>query len=553
MRSIVRCVRRFSRLTLSGIIALIPLQVSSSLCAQDSKQEALQQEEQQDYYSKWLNEDVVYIITEEERDVFKSLTTDEEKENFIEQFWRRRDPDLKTAQNEFKEEHYRRIAYANERFTSGKSGWKTDRGRIYIIHGPPTEITENTGGTYDRPLYEGGGTTTALPFQVWRYREVAGLGSDIELEFVDSTLTGDYHLTSDPWEKDAFNHVPGIGLTLAEERKMVTKGARFYQDNQGDYYPMMALRAKDRPFERLERYSGIMRPLEIKYKDLKESVDVNVGYSSLPFQVYQFHFRLNEHSCIVPVTLEVSNRNLTFKEENGVYRAKMAIYGAVTGLGNEVIKEFEDDLVINFPPEQLEAGRLGTSMFQKVLILEKARRVKLDLVLKDTGSGNVGVVTKALTPPDYGEEDLQPSSLILSDTIVPLKSIPDTDSPFVLGDLKVRPRLDHVFPADKLLAVYFQLYNAGLDQQTMSPSLNVTYRLMQGGRELMKIEDNDGESIQFFSSQRVVLLRAFSPRLLGVGKYRLLIDVQDKIKNESAILTDEFEVVSAGESTVASN
>ncbi|HET8546754.1 MAG TPA: GWxTD domain-containing protein, partial [Bryobacteraceae bacterium] len=122
-------------------------------------------------YRKWLNEDVSYIITDEERAAFKRLSTPEELESFVEQFWLRRDPTPDSAENEYKEEHYRRIAYANERFASGIPGWKSDRGRIYITFGPPTEIESHpSGGTYERPYEEGGGTTSTYPFEKWRYR-----------------------------------------------------------------------------------------------------------------------------------------------------------------------------------------------------------------------------------------------------------------------------------------------------------------------------------------------------------------------------------------------
>src|SRR6266849_5831061 len=103
-------------------------------------------------YKKWLSEDVGYIITDEERQAFKRMSTDDERQNFIEGFWLRRDPTPDTAENEFKEEHYRRIAYANERYASGIPGWKTDRGRIYITFGPPAEIESHpSGGSYERP------------------------------------------------------------------------------------------------------------------------------------------------------------------------------------------------------------------------------------------------------------------------------------------------------------------------------------------------------------------------------------------------------------------
>src|SRR5438045_8280965 len=169
-------------------------------------------------YRKWMNEDVAYIISDEERAAFKRLQTDEEREQFIEQFWLRRDPTPDSIENEFKEEHYRRIAYANERFASGIPGWKTDRGRIYIIHGKPDEIESHpSGGTYDRPFEEGGGTTSTYPFEIWRYRYIEGMGNNVELEFVDKSLTGEYRLTIDPNEKDALLYVPGAGLTMDEE------------------------------------------------------------------------------------------------------------------------------------------------------------------------------------------------------------------------------------------------------------------------------------------------------------------------------------------------
>jgi GWxTD domain-containing protein len=159
-------------------------------------------------YQKWLNEDVVYIITDEERAAFHRLQADEERETFIEQFWLRRDPTPGTLENEFREEHYRRIAYANERFASRIPGWKTDRGRIYITYGPPDEIDDHSsGGTYQRPAEEGGGTTSTFPFQQWRYRYIEGIGSNVIIEFIDPTMTGEFRMTMDPAEKDALRYV----------------------------------------------------------------------------------------------------------------------------------------------------------------------------------------------------------------------------------------------------------------------------------------------------------------------------------------------------------
>src|SRR5213594_2480274 len=179
-------------------------------------------------YKKWLNEDVLYIITDEEKQAWKRLATDDERESFIEQFWIRRDPTPDSVENEFKEEHYRRIAYANERYASGIPGWKSDRGRIYITFGPPDENESHpSGGSYERPAEEGGGTTSTFPFEQWRYRYIENIGSDIIIEFVDPTMSGEYRMTMDPSEKDALLYVPNAGLTMMEQLGLSDKTDRF--------------------------------------------------------------------------------------------------------------------------------------------------------------------------------------------------------------------------------------------------------------------------------------------------------------------------------------
>ena len=179
-------------------------------------------------YRKWLDEDVRWIISDEERAAFKQLSNDEERDNFIEAFWQRRNPNPDSVENEFKEEHYRRIAYANEHFPAGIPGWKSDRGRIYIMYGPADEIESHpSGGTYDRPQDEGGGTTSTYPFEDWRYRYLEGIGQEVIIEFVDSCMCGDYHMTLDRSEKDALLNVPGAGLTLSEQMGTSSKASRF--------------------------------------------------------------------------------------------------------------------------------------------------------------------------------------------------------------------------------------------------------------------------------------------------------------------------------------
>src|SRR5579885_3639808 len=239
-------------------------------------------------YKKWLNEDVAYIITDEERQAFKRLNTDEEREQFIEQFWLRRDPTPDTVENEFKEEHYRRIAYANEHYASGIPGWKTDRGRIYITFGPPDEIESHpSGGTYERPPEEGGGTTSTFPFEQWRYRYIDGIGNNIIIEFVDPTMSGEYHMTMDPSEKDALLYVPGAGLTLMEQMGLASKTDRFNRTD-GTHLGTgnMPLPARMNQFERLEQFAKLQKPPAVKFKDLEAAVTSTIRYNTLPMKVH---------------------------------------------------------------------------------------------------------------------------------------------------------------------------------------------------------------------------------------------------------------------------
>src|SRR6476661_1734838 len=207
--------------------AVDPLKRPVNEKARKKNERALKQELSKPY-KKWLDEDVAYIITDEERAAFRQLSNDEERDNFIEAFWQRRDPTPDTEENEYKEEHYQRIAYANEHFAAGVPGWRTDRGRIYIVFGKPDEIEDHpSGGSYQRPMEEGGGETSTFPFADWRYRYIEGIGQEIIIEFVDTCMCGDYHMTMDRSEKDALLMTPNAGLTLYEQMGMSSKTARF--------------------------------------------------------------------------------------------------------------------------------------------------------------------------------------------------------------------------------------------------------------------------------------------------------------------------------------
>ncbi|MGH9338131.1 MAG: GWxTD domain-containing protein [Acidobacteriota bacterium] len=515
-----------------------------AFAAAEGQQEQLRKEEKIDYYQKWLAEDVRYIITSEEAEVLKALTMPEEREHFIEQFWFRRDPHPSTAINEFKEEHYRRIAYANEHFDEGTDGWLTDRGRIYIIHGPPDGIESHVAGeiSYERRPEEGGGTTAVFPFIRWSYRHIDGVGDNVELEFVDKRFTGAYKLTTDPFEKDALMHT-NFGQTLAEMAGFAERVDRYRYSPGFDKIDLRGYREQDNPFEKYRRLMKMEAPQPIKYRDLEQVVETNITYQAFPLKARLDYFRLDEDHVLVSATIQFPNRELVFQQSGNVHVAMMAVYGKVTDLSGRVVKEFDHEIMTSYQSRLLQKGLSEVSMYQKNMMLEPRMRYKLDLVVKDLKSGKMGVIRQAIIPPFYGHEKLASSSVMLTSAMRTLNSAPEQDQMFVLGDVYIRPKLEQVFSRERPLGVYLQLYNVTLDQSSLLPSLRVIYRIVQDGRLLKEVVHAEGESTQYFSPERIVLIQVMALEDLKPGEYSLEIEFQDQIGGQQLSTRDRFEVV----------
>src|SRR5215467_1493840 len=358
-------------------------------------------------YKQWLNEDVVYIITPAERQQFLQLGTNEEREQAIEQFWLRRSSNPDLPDNDFKEEHYRRIAYANEHFASGIPGWKSDRGRIYIIWGPADEVDSHpTGGTYDRPMEEGGGSTSTYPWETWRYRYMEGLGNNIILEFVDPSSTGEYHLTMDPSEKDALLHVPGAGLSLMESMGMASKADRFTRSD-GTNLPttMGGEPASMNEFTRLEQYAKVQQAPPVKFKDLEALVTSRIVRDQVHFAWRTDYLKVTNDTVLVPVTVQVPNSQLSFQNKEGVHTATMNVFGRISTLTGRVVQTFEEAVSRDFPDSLFQQSVKLQSIYQKAVPLRPGL-YRLDLVIKDVQSGNVGVVNSRLQVPRYEDDKL---------------------------------------------------------------------------------------------------------------------------------------------------
>jgi GWxTD domain-containing protein len=492
-------------------------------------------------YKTWLNEDVVYIISPEERSTFLQLATNEEREQFIESFWLRRSSNPDLPDNDFKEEHYRRIAYANEHFASGIPGWKTDRGRIYIIWGKPDEIESHpTGGTYDRPMDEGGGSTSTYPWERWRYRYLEGIQENVELEFVDPSGSGEYHLTMDPSEKDALLHVPGAGLSLLESMGMASKADRFTRSD-GTNLPttLGGQPASMNEFTRLELYAKVQKPPEVKYKDLEALVTTRMVRDQVHFNWRTDFLKVTSDTVLVPVTVQIPNQQLTFKDKDGVHTAEINIFARITTLTGRVVQTFEDAVTRDYPNSLYQQSMKQSSIYQKAVPLRPGL-YRLDIVIKDVNSGNVGAVNERLAVPRYDEEKLNASTLILADQIehVPAKQI--GTGQFVLGSSKVRPRLEGDFTTADKLGIYMQVYNLKPDEKTHKNSATFVYTVKKGDQQMMQFKESTDEMKQ--TGDQVTIERLLPLATLAPGKYTLEINATDKLAQSSITRTAEFSI-----------
>jgi GWxTD domain-containing protein len=492
----------------------------------------------------WLNDEVPDIITPEERQAFLELSTNEEREQFREIFWNKRNPDPESPISTVKEEHYRRLAYADEHFSSGIPGRKTDRGHIYIIWGPPDEIDSHpTGGTYQRSPDQGGGESTAHPWEVWRYRHLEGVGENIEIEFVDPTGSGEYHIAYDPCEKDALTHVPGAGLSLSEILGQSSQTARFTNSN-GTTCPMPigGMSASNNEFDRWDTLVRVQRPPQ-HFRELEPYISTRVVANQLPFQYRVDFLRATTNTVFVPITVQFRNRDLSFQSKQGLHSAVLDLYGRITDPGGRVVQTFEDVISRDFPESLFPSSLDLSSIYQKSVPL-RSGLYRLDLVIKDTVSGNIGTLGTALRVPRFEEGKLDASSLILADRIEPVASAQIGTGQFVLGAYKVRPRLSQEFSSSDSLGIYLQLYNLKLDEATHKTKVSVACRITEAQTKERKEVWRAVETADHLhqGGEQLTIERLIPASSLAPGRYTIEVTAIDLLTNETVIRAADFTV-----------
>jgi len=528
-----------------------PLKRKPSDKEQFAQQKALRQE-LKGVYKKWLDEDVRWIITDQEMAAFKHLSNDEERDSFIEQFWLRRNPNPDSPDNEYRDEHYRRIAYANEHFAAGKPGWKTDRGHIYIAFGKPDSTESHpSGGNYQRPMEEGGGNTSTYPFETWHYRYIQGIGDNIDIEFVDTCMCGDYHMTIDRSEKDALKYVPGAGATMYEQMGQAEKKDRFTGGGleQLGAGPMSTMN-QSKQFDRLNTFSKLMAAPEIKFKDLESYMVTSKVLTGPPFlfDVRTDYVKVTNDTVLVPVTLQIRNKDITFQNKDGVASGTVNILGRVTNLNHRPIQTFEDTVVVQVPSELLGRTQNNASVYWKSLPLRPGL-YKVDIVIKDVNNpDHIGRWQRSVNVPKYDDDRLAASSLILADEMfrVPSKEIGAGN--FVIGNTHVRPRVSSggtqpvTFHRSQNLNFWMQVYNLGIDEKSKKNDATIEYEVTNLTSNQAILTTSEQTTKTNPNADQVTLERSMPLASLEPGKYKITIKVNDGISKQQIAESAPFVV-----------
>jgi len=493
-------------------------------------------------YKKWVDEDVRWIITDQELQAFKSLSNDEERDQFIENFWLRRNPNPDSPENEFREEHYARIAYSNDHFAAGKPGWRTDRGHIYIAYGKPDSIDSHpSGGSYERPIEEGGGNTSTFPFEIWHYRYLEGIGDNVDIEFVDTCMCGDYHMTIDRSEKDALKHVPGAGQTLYEQTGQSKQADRFSGGGleQLGAGPLSS-QNQSKQFDRLDRFAKLMAPPEIKFKDMESFMTTSKILTGPPFlfDVRTDYVKVTNDTILVPVTLQIKNGDITFTNKDGVAMGTVNILGRVSNLNHKAIQTFEDTVSVQVPSELLARKRADQSVYWKSLPLRPGL-YKIDIVIKDVNNpDHIGRWQRSLNVPAYDDDRLASSSLILASSMerVPSKDIGAGN--FIIGDTHITPRVPTgigvpvTFHRAQNLNFWMQVYNLGIDEKSKQNGATIEYQILDVATNKAILETQELTSKTNPNADQVTIEKSLPLGSLQPGKYQVNIKVNDGITKQ---------------------
>jgi 5-hydroxyisourate hydrolase-like protein (transthyretin family) len=333
--------------------------------------------------------------------------------------------------------------------------------------------------------------------------------------------------------------VPGAGLTLAEQMGLSNKADRVA--NLGGIGNPNYQRQQDSPFERLQLLADLSRPPQIKFNDLASAVNTPIIEDNpLNFDVRVDFFRQSEERVITAFTIQTDNQNLVFQDKGGLQEATLNIFGKITHVSGRRAGQFEDPVTTRATPQELAEAKERKSAYQRAVALSPGR-YRVDVIVRDIASGATGVRHVGFEVPKYDPAKLSTSTLILAAKLVGLGDQPAVGM-FTIGNVKVIPNVSGVYHRGTPVGIYMQIYNAGIDQTTLRPSVDVEYALMKDGKELGKqIEDWRGNSD---AGQRLTLARLIDSRALAPGDYTVEVRVRDRVSGQSLVQKAKFTILS---------
>ena len=405
-----------------------------------------------------------------------------------------------------------------------------------------------SGGSYDRPIEEGGGNTSTFPFEIWHYRYIEGVGDNIDIEFVDTCQCGDYHMTIDRSEKDALLHTPGAGLTLAESMGQSSKADRFSTGGLESLGKGIGTsNNQSKQFDRLEQFAKLQAAPVIKFKDLEAFLVTSKILTGPPFlfDVRTDYVKVTNDTVIVPLTLQIHNKDITFNTKDGVSTGTVNVLGRVTTLAGRVIQTFEETVAVQSPSELLTQEQQKLSVYWKALPL-KPGLYRVDIVIKDVNNpDHIGTWRRSINVPAYNDDLLAHSSLILADQMerVPSKDIGAGN--FVIGNTRIRPRVSNgptlpvTFHRGQNLNFWMQVYNLGIGDNKQN-SATIEYEIMDIATNKAVLDTSEQTSKLNPNADQVTLEKSLPLASLQPGKYQVSIKVNDGVKRQQFAETAPF-------------
>ncbi|MDH5385794.1 MAG: GWxTD domain-containing protein [Candidatus Aminicenantes bacterium] len=413
-------------------------------------------------YRKWLEEEVVYIITPKEKEVFLQLETDRERELFIQGFWKIRDPNPNTPENEFKEEHYNRIKYANQYFGREEpgAGWRSAMGRIYIILGEPgyVERFENM--------------TEVYPIVIWSYsaRPELGLHQAFNVVFFKRDGMGEYelyspvrfgpqqllvHFKGDPSDyMAAYRELLAVEPTLAYTSLTLLPGERTYATS-----PSIAseiLINATIPSAPHKQVKDAWAEKLLAYKDI-----VEVEYSANYIDSYSYVRVIEDQSGIHFVHYLIEPSRLTFEQYGGRFLTNLEINGKVSDLEGNTVFQYEKTIPIEFDQDRMDSIRNKLFSFQDMFPLIEGD-YKLNVLLKNTVSKEFTSIETDISIPKSSDV-LRMSLLILANKALTNSEYRGKSKPFLLRDTQLIPSPRNDFTQQDHLYLYFQVHGLTKD------------------------------------------------------------------------------------------